>query len=149
MQFVQLHMTRERPSEWDIPINSPAEVHRALIRLIGNLDAENCVVLTLDSKGRVNHFYNVGRGTLNSTYMHPREVFKTAILSNASSIIVAHNHPSGDLTPSAQDLDVTRVLVKAGQLLGIPVNDHVIVSDTAYYSLREHKKIKFGKARTQ
>jgi DNA repair protein RadC len=106
------------------------------IKEIGNKDKEHFCVLCLDSKVKPTHFETVHIGTLNQTLIHPREVFKTAILSNASSIIVGHNHPSGDLTPSTQDLKNTKYLVEAGSIVGITVLDHIIVNDTSIHSIR-------------
>jgi len=80
----------------------------------------------------------VSIGSLDASIVHPREVYKVAILANSSSIIVCHNHPSGDPTPSREDINVTKMLKEAGELLGIPVLDHIIVgSEGAYYSLKE------------
>lgn len=79
----------------------------------------------------------VGMGTLNSVLVHPREVFKSAILSNASSIILAHNHPSGDPEPSRHDIEVTKRLAEAGNLMGIEVLDHIVVAENRYFSFRE------------
>ena len=76
-------------------------------------------------------------GSLNASIVHPREVFKAAILLNAASIVVAHNHPSGDPAPSREDREVTRTLNEAGRLLDIPLHDHVIVGAEGYFSFRE------------
>lgn len=83
----------------------------------------------------------MGRGILTSTLVHPREVFKGAILSSANAIIVAHNHPSGDPTPSAEDSSLLRRLYSSGELLGIPVLDSVIIGSGRYYSAREAGEI--------
>jgi DNA repair protein RadC len=82
-------------------------------------------------------YYEVSRGTLDSTLVHPREVFKAAILANAAAIILTHNHPSGDPTPSPDDLALTQRLVQAGQIIGIDVLDHVIVGDGRWTSFVE------------
>jgi DNA repair protein RadC len=82
-------------------------------------------------------YHEVSRGTLDTTLVHPREVFKAAILANASAIVVAHVHPSGDPTPSGDDLHLTRQLTAAGTLLGIEVLDHIIVGDGRHVSFRE------------
>lgn len=79
----------------------------------------------------------VSRGTLSASLVHPREVFKTALLANSHAIIVAHNHPAGSLSPSAEDIETTETLINAGKLLGVPVVDHVIVSSSGTCSLRE------------
>ena len=95
-------------------------------------------------KYKKNHVIAVHRchvGSLNSSIVHPREVFKSAILNNAASIIVAHQHSSGDTTPSMEDVNVTKRLVEAGRLLGIEVLDHLIVNNTnKYTSLKEKRE---------
>lgn len=90
---------------------------------------ESFYIFTLDTKNQINGIFEVSRGTLNATIVHPREVFKRALLQNANSIILIHNHPSGDPTPSQEDLEMTRKLVEAGNILGIKVLDHIIIGD--------------------
>lgn len=79
----------------------------------------------------------VSKGNLNSSIVHPREIFKRAVLNNAASIICMHNHPSGDPTPSQNDIDITKRIDEAGELMGIPLLDHVIIGDGTYISLKE------------
>jgi DNA repair protein RadC len=86
-------------------------------------------------------YHEVSRGTLDSTLVHPREVFKAALLSNSAAIVVCHNHPSGDPTPTTDDIDVTRRLVATGELLGIPVLDHIVVGEDRYYSFKEGSRM--------
>lgn len=93
-------------------------------------------VLHLDSRHRVRATETVSIGTLNSAIVHPREVFKAAILANSHAIICAHNHPSGDLGPSNDDIELHRRLERAGHLLGIEVLDFLVISDTDYRSLK-------------
>lgn len=95
------------------------------------------VVILQDVKGCSLGYHIVSIGTLTETPVHPREVFYPAIRNKAVSIILVHNHPSGDLTPSKQDYDLTHKLIAVGQLIGIPVNDHLIISDQGYLSLRQ------------
>ena len=95
------------------------------------------LVLCLATKLHVIAYHEVGRGTLDTVLVHPREVFKAALLANAAAIVVAHNHPSGDPSPSPDDRDMTRRLVAAGGVLGIAVLDHIIVGDGGYYSFKE------------
>ena len=83
-------------------------------------------------------YFIVSKGTVSASLVHPREVFKAAILANAYAIIVAHNHPGGSLLPSREDLDTTEQLIAAGKLLGVTVVDHVIVAVSGTYSIREH-----------
>jgi len=88
----------------------------------------------LDGKNRITGLHIVSEGSLNQSIVHPRETFKAAILANAAAVILAHNHPSGDTSPSREDREITRRLQEAGELLGIKVLDHVIVAtDTGNY----------------
>ena len=122
----------ERPQ-----IDGSCDAAQILCRYLENEDREHFVALMLDVKNKVIGIHTVSIGNLNSAIVSPREVFKAAILANASSIIVAHNHPSGDVTPSPEDIQVTKMLVNAGKLLDIEVLDHVIVGeDGAYHSLK-------------
>lgn len=94
--------------------------------------------LYLNTKNKIVGFEMVSRGTLNSSLVHPREVFKGALLANAHAIILAHNHPSGEVDPSHADKSITEIFRKAGQLLNVEVLDHVIIGCTGrYFSLRE------------
>ena len=94
------------------------------------------VIIALNAKNRVIEKHLISLGTVNSTLVHPRECFRPLIQSNASACILAHNHPSGDPTPSAEDIKITRQLVGAGEIVGIKILDHVVIGDTAI-SLRE------------
>ncbi len=98
---------------------------------------ENFRVFFLDTQNRITGKETVSIGTLNASIVHPRECFRTAILKNVASVIFVHNHPSGSLEPSTEDLAVTRRLVDAGKLLGIHVLDHVIVTADSHTSLKE------------
>jgi len=94
-------------------------------------------VLTLDTKNREIDRHTITIGTLNSSLVHPREVFRVAITDNAAAIILSHNHPSGDATPSSEDIKVTKQLVGAGEVMGIKVLDHVIIGRKAIDSMRD------------
>lgn len=101
-------------------------------------DREQFLLLCLNTKNEPTAIHTVSVGSLDASIVHPRETFKIAILSNSASIIVAHSHPSGDITPSQQDLEVTKRLQEAGDLMGITLLDHIIVgSEGAFVSLRE------------
>jgi len=109
---------------------------------------EQFVVLTLDTKRRLIQRHLVSLGTLNSTHVHPREVFRPALLDAAARIIVVHNHPSGDPAPSAQDMQITKSLVDAGQILQILVTDHLIIGrksdgNEGFFSFRESGLVSF------
>lgn len=101
------------------------------------LDRERFSVVLLDGKNRVLGIHIVSVGSLTAALVHPREVFKAAILANAASVILVHNHPSGDPEPSAEDRALTARLRQAGELLGITVLDHVVIGDGSYTSLAE------------
>jgi DNA repair protein RadC len=103
---------------------------------------ERFIVILQDVKGRVICHEMVSVGTLSQTLVHPREVFYPAIRHKAASVIVAHNHPSGDPTPSPQDLALTQTLVEAGRLISIPLQDHLIIGDNQYISLRQQGYIR-------
>ncbi len=110
---------------------------------------EAFVVMTLTTKNDVIQKHLVSLGTLNSALVHPREVFRVAIMDSAAAIILSHNHPSGDPTPSAEDIKITRQLVSAGEIIGIRVLDHVIIGSSdpglfqSFLSLREAGLVKF------
>jgi DNA repair protein RadC len=112
-----------------------------LLTYLGNIRRamqEHFVCLSLDSQGQVIADHIVFIGTLNSVIAHPREIFATAIADHAAEIIVAHNHPSGGLLPSKQDTAMTQQLVAAGEIMGIPLVDHIIVTKDGWFSFREH-----------
>ena len=117
-------------------IRSSRDVYRQFGEM-SRLDRECFVALLLDGKHRVTGFHIVSIGCLQGTPVHPREVFKAAIVSNAAAIIVLHNHPSGDPTPSREDREVTDRLKASGELLGIPLLDHVVIAADGYWSLVE------------
>jgi len=117
-------------------ISCPQDAYSILQGYMQGLDRENFVVLLLDTKNKIIGLNTVSIGTLNSSLVHPREVFKPAILASAAAIILAHNHPSGDPKPSKEDIEITKRLIEAGDLLGIAVLDHIIVGDSCL-SLKE------------
>ncbi len=118
-------------------IAGPADVQRFYGSRLRDLAVEEFHVLALGCQSQVLRDLLITRGILNSSLVHPREVFRAAIAEAAAGIIVVHNHPSGDPTPSADDRTVTRQLVDAGRLLDVPVYDHVIVGGERYVSFAE------------
>ena len=116
----------------------PQTVAQLMKEFIGDEDREVFLVIGLNVKNQVNFVHKSHVGTLNSSLVHPREVFKTAILNNCASIIVGHNHPSGNVTPSPEDIEMTKRLQEVGFIIGIELLDHIIVSETDYFSLREN-----------
>lgn len=98
---------------------------------------EHFMALHLDGKNRIACYELVSIGNLNQAIVHPREVFKSALLSSAAAILLIHNHPSGDVTPSREDLEITKRLKEAGEILGIKVLDHLIIGEEKYYSFAD------------
>ena len=133
---VGARMTRE-PLRLGVRIRSPAHVHAEFGPRLSRLRQEVFYVLLLDSRHRVLRSVEVSRGSLNQSLVHPREVFAPAIRESAAAILVVHNHPSGDPTPSREDREVTKRLVEAGDLLGVPLLDHVVVADEGYQSFAD------------
>ena len=109
-----------------------------ILRGIANRRQEYFVCLSLDSAYRLIRKRTVFIGTLTSVIAHPREVFAGPMTDRAGAIIVAHNHPSGDVTPSKQDIGMTQQLIAAGLILGIPLSDHIIVAKEKHFSFREN-----------
>jgi DNA repair protein RadC len=120
-----------------IEVLSPADVYRRCAPALRDLVVEEFHVLALDTQNRITRDLLITRGLLNSSLVHPREVFRPAIAEAAASVIVVHNHPSGSPVPSAEDRAITRQLVEAGRLLDVPVYDHVIVAGDRYFSFAE------------
>ena len=129
------YCAEERPT--GTAIRSPRDVFVAMSPKLQDLAVEEFHVVILDAQHRLERDVTVTRGILNSSLVHPREVFAEAIAERAAAIILVHNHPSGDPTPSADDRNVTDQLVAAGRLLDIPVHDHVIVGRGRYSSFAE------------
>jgi DNA repair protein RadC len=119
------------------PIRSPRDVVSIFATRLEDLPVEEFHVAVLDAQHRLERDITVTRGILNSSLVHPREVFREAIAERAAAIILVHNHPSGDPSPSADDRNVTDQLVAAGRLLDIPVHDHVIIGRGRYTSFAE------------
>lgn len=118
-------------------IRGPEDAARLMIPLLRDRTAEEFHVLILDAMNGLKSSVRVTTGTLNASLVHPREVFKHAIDHRAASILVVHNHPSGNPEPSREDIDITRQLVEAGKVVGIPLHDHLIVAGDRYTSLAE------------
>lgn len=120
-----------------IRVGSPREAAAHLMPLYGSRDVEHFGVLLLDSRHRLMRTVIVAVGGLNAASAEPRDVFREAVMGRAAAVVVFHNHPSGDPTPSAADVELTRRLAAAGELIGIDVVDHIIVGDVRYCSLKE------------
>jgi DNA repair protein RadC len=115
----------------------PSDVAKIFIPMLGHEKKEVFAIALLDTAGKYMGSEKISVGTLNASLIHAREVFKPAIKHSAASIILVHNHPSGQLTPSAEDLKITKQLVEAGKLLDIIVHDHLIITQDSYISLKE------------
>ncbi len=127
----------DEPLEPGKPIRSPEDIQRHFRSRLRGLRRESFHVLMLDGRHRLIRAEQVSIGTLTASLVHPREVFREAIRCAAAALVLVHNHPSGDPTPSAEDRSVTHRLREAGVLLGIRVLDHVIVTEASYFSFRE------------
>lgn len=140
INVVSLKVIKDKEVQASIPsrsIKSPKDVVEVLQQLIGFNDREHCILLTLDTKNQINAIHTISIGSLNSSIVHPREVFKLAIKTNAASIILSHNHPSGNPEESKEDINISKRLKEAGKILGIELLDHIIVVEDSYRSLRE------------
>lgn len=116
------------------PVTSPYMVADIASKMLGDADREHCLVFMVDSKNRVIGVNTVSVGTLNSSLVHPRELFKPAILANACGIIFVHNHPSGDCQPSEMDTEMFLRLRHAGEILGIDLLDAIVIGQGKHYS---------------
>ena len=125
----------------DVRISDSQKAHRFLAPLFDGLDREHFMVVALDAKHAVIGMNTVSMGSVTMSIVHPREVFKPLILMNASAVLLAHNHPSGDPTPSQEDRALTRRLKDGGELLGIAVLDHVVLGEDRYYSFADHQEL--------
>ncbi len=140
INFYTLKMVKEDSVPYEVPvIKSPTEVYQAAKQLLAlhEKPQEHFCILCLNTKNKIVGVHTISIGSLNASIVHPREVFKAAILNNASRIICLHNHPSGDPEPSKEDIEITRRLVEAGEIIGIEVLDHVIIGEQRYLSMKE------------
>jgi DNA repair protein RadC len=129
---------KEVEAEEKFVVRSPQDAANVAAHFIGDEDREVLFVMCLNTKNRVVAVHRCHVGGLNASIVMPREVFKSAILNNSASIIVSHQHPSQDVTPSREDIDVTARLLECGRILGIEVLDHVIVNASAeFHSMKE------------
>ena len=126
----KIRLVKDSNIELSKQIRSPEDVSDVIAAMLADLDTEQMICVLLDTKNRVIGTQVIAHGGLNACYVRIADVFKTAILSNAHCIIVAHNHPSGETMPSAEDIKLTRDLIAAGKLLDIELLDHIIYADT-------------------
>jgi DNA repair protein RadC len=131
------------------PISTPGRVFDFLYPITKDLKEEHIYALLLDSKNNLISLSQISTGTLNSCPAHPREIFKQAIINDSASIVVVHNHPTGDPTPSRQDVELTKQLIGAGKIIGIKCFDHIVIGKNiegqfpSYYSMRRELNLDF------
>ena len=138
IQKFSLRVVKENGGRYDIDktINNPIAARNLFIE-VAELDKrteEVFVMATIDVRNKVTGLFEVSTGTLNSSLVTPREVFKRAILQNAAGIVLGHNHPSGNIDASNDDIQITKNLVKSGKILGVNVVDHIIIGNEGNYS---------------
>lgn len=117
-------------------ITDVADVHEFFRSTLADFTQEVFIIMALDNKFKVIGWIEISRGTLDETYVHPRDIFKFALLCNAAKVIAVHNHPSNDPTPSNEDIRVTKSLKESGDFIGIELLDHVILCETEFYSMK-------------
>jgi len=139
VDIVTLRMVKEKSTLYaGRKVSSPQAGYSLVKDFLENLDREALVVVALNSQNEPNNLSIASLGTLDSSPVHPREILKTAVISNASSILVAHNHPGNSMLPSPADQDATQRIGDACRTMGIDLLDHIIVGEGQYYSFKEH-----------
>lgn len=135
----EIRLVRERRQGYGSlrTLRTPQDIFNAFHERFATLDREEFLAVILDGRNRIIGFNVISVGTLTSSLVHPREVFKPAILASAAALVLVHNHPSGDPEPSAEDRALTRRLVEAGEMLGIRILDHVVIGDDRFRSFSE------------
>jgi len=144
IQVVKIQMIRERNMMVESKkVSSPRDIAEIMFEYLNGADRECFVVIALNTKNDINSISTISIGTLSSSLAHPREIFKTAILSNAANIILCHNHPSGDTSPSKEDILISKKVKECGDILGIKVLDHIIITDTKKFLSMKSENIVF------
>jgi DNA repair protein RadC len=131
MQRLKVSIVREGTPA--APVSGPTDICPMVCDYLQGADREHFVVIHMDCRNRPTDIETVSIGSLSNSIVHPREVFKGAVCKSSAALILAHNHPSGDTTPSREDIEVTKRLADAGRILGIEVIDHVIVADDGQF----------------
>ncbi|MBS3908431.1 MAG: DNA repair protein RadC [Actinobacteria bacterium] len=140
IQKLSLSVLRENTATRYQEISGPEDVYKLpFVQELAFLDRESFICIHLNTKHRAISYEVVSIGSLNSSVVHPREIFKGAILANAAAVILCHNHPSGDPTPSVEDVVVTGRIRDAGKIVGIEVLDHIVVGEKSFASLKEQE----------
>lgn len=122
-------------------VKNPWDIYKYYMESMRYLKEEIFKTVLLNTKNEIITDIDVSHGTLNSSLVHPREVFKNAIKKSANKIILIHNHPSGNVEPSTEDINITNRLIECGKIIGIEVIDHIIIGDGIYYSFKESRKM--------
>ena len=135
---LELNKRISTPVQEEYKILSPEDAASYLYPKFLTKSTEHFAAVLLNSKNRIIGFEIISQGSINSSVVHPREVFNSAIVNHAAGIIAAHNHPSGDPSPSKEDKALTTSLSESGKIIGIPVLDHLIVGCNTYFSFKEH-----------
>ena len=143
LEVVSIELKRERELLSEEPVNTPDRAVLILQEFLEDKDREYICAVYCDSKIKPICMSVISIGTLNCAVFHPREVMKAAVLANAASVMLCHNHPSGDPEPSKEDVEVTDRLTEAGKALGIQVLDHIIVASDRTYSMIQHGDIDY------
>ena len=126
-------------AEDELVYNDPKVIGSYYMEEMRHENQEIVIVLCLSSKGRLLGKKMVSRGSVNAAFLDPREIYKEALSRRAASIILLHNHPSGDPSPSAEDIEITNRIAQAGELIGIPLLDHLVIGDRSYVSMRQSR----------
>lgn len=138
MEVVRIKQIVTESDQDRVIVRSPYDASRVAIEFIGDDDREVLLVMCLNTKNEIVAVHRCSVGVLDATYVHPREIYKTCLMNNCSGLILAHQHPSQNVTPSRDDIEVTSRVQKAGEILGIPLLDHLIVSSNRNFtSLKE------------
>lgn len=139
LKIVQVKETSVKYAALQSQIRMPKNIYDMIesVLELSSESVEHFGIINLNTKNKVNGIHVLSKGTLSKTLVHPREVFKAAMLNNASSIILFHNHPSGDPSPSKEDHEMTKRIAEAGEIIGINVIDHIIIGDGRYCSFKE------------
>lgn len=140
--ILDLRMVKESTAIYDFQdkiVSSPGKCKEVLEQVfdMSNLSEETLVLMCLNPKNAVTGLFKVSQGSLTTSIVHPREIFKRAMMNNACSIIIAHNHTSGSTEPSSEDICLTKRIQRAGEILGIKLYDHLIISDGKFTSFRQ------------
>lgn len=138
-QLYEVKLVREGQPAYSASIERPVDAVAFFQKRFGKSVQEHFLGLFLNARNVPLGWREVSRGTLNASLVHPRDIFLPAILLAAASLIILHNHPSADTTPSREDITLTRRLVQAGELLGIELLDHLIITETSHLSFKESK----------